>query len=229
MIIEFNGKSFCFTGLLAQLKRSHAEREVRARYGFTQKIVNPALDYLVVGSIPSIGWKYGSYGNKIEQALDFKKNRNCVLQLISEHVFMEALENTPSLSAGEIEGKLLVIKYKSLVMLGNYDHDAIETLLAALDDLGFHVTASLEPPFVYQDLYNQFQGQNLQNLMYLNLRFVKALHIDEDSQSIMDEIAIYLERIKGLDGDISFSEKKEGTASFTTLLNSIPQTLKLEK
>jgi len=140
---------------------------------------------------------------------------------------MEALEHTPSIISGEMECKLLVIRYKSLVVLSNYDHDAIEVLLEALNGSGFHITASLEPPFIYQDLYNQFQGQNLENLMYLNLRLVKELHIDEDSQSIVDEIAISLEKIKGLDGDISFSEKKEGTASFITLLKSIPQNIKL--
>jgi NAD-dependent DNA ligase len=36
-IVEFDGKSFCFTGKLAELKRTLAEREVRGRNGFSQK------------------------------------------------------------------------------------------------------------------------------------------------------------------------------------------------
>lgn len=66
--LDFQGRSFCFTGKLAELKRTRAEREARARGGLTGKVVNGELDYLVVGSIPATGWKHGSYGNKIEKA-----------------------------------------------------------------------------------------------------------------------------------------------------------------
>ena len=38
--IKFDNKSFCFTGGLAELKRTQAEREVRARNGFSQKVIN---------------------------------------------------------------------------------------------------------------------------------------------------------------------------------------------
>jgi hypothetical protein len=40
-------------------------------------------------------------------------------------------------------------------------------------------------------------------------------------------IAKGFESIKGLDGDISWSEKKEGTASFAKLLQDIPLRTKL--
>lgn len=72
----FADKSYCFTGKLAELKRTQAEREVRARGGLTTETVNERLDYLVIGSIPAIGWKHGSYGNKIEKARKIASDRN---------------------------------------------------------------------------------------------------------------------------------------------------------
>jgi len=44
----FENQSFCFTGALVDLKRSAAQREVRARGGLTVDRVNEHLDYLVV-------------------------------------------------------------------------------------------------------------------------------------------------------------------------------------
>ena len=64
-------------------------------------------------------------------------------------------------------------------------------------------------------------GSSIENSMYLNIRIVVPMQIDADSQAIIDEIARGFEAIRGLDGDISFSEKKEGTANFTKLLLSI--------
>jgi DNA ligase (NAD+) len=59
--ILFEGQAFCFTGELADLKRTQAEREVRSRGGLTTNSVTSHLDYLVIGSIPSPGWSYGNY------------------------------------------------------------------------------------------------------------------------------------------------------------------------
>ena len=66
--LEFDGKVFCFTGTLLQLKRTQAERETRARGGVAVSDVNDRLDYLVVGSKASLGWKFGNYGTKIAAA-----------------------------------------------------------------------------------------------------------------------------------------------------------------
>lgn len=84
MSITFHGKSFCFTGKLADLKRSAAERETRARGGLTTEIVNAHLDFLVIGSIPSVGWKHGSYGTKIEKARAIARNSGRLLASPSE-------------------------------------------------------------------------------------------------------------------------------------------------
>lgn len=227
MNIQFNGKSFCFTGVMSQLKRSHAEREVRSRLGFTQKIITISLDYLVIGSIPSFGWKFGDYGKKIQAARGLINGQNKNLLLVSEHDFMEALEQFSPVSDGDINKKLLVIKYKSLVRTDHFDENAVETFLSTLQNANCYVTASLEYPNIYQELYHQYQNDDLTNKMYLNIRIVIPMDIGVDSQDIMDDIAIEFEKIKGLDGDISFIEKIEGSASFYGLLTSIPQFINL--
>ena len=140
---------------------------------------------------------------------------------------MEGLEAYSPVSSGDLELRLLVIRYKSLVLLDYYDQASIELFLRKLQANGCHVIASLEYPNIYQDLYHQYQNTNLENMMYLNIRIVCPLSLDENAQDIMDAIAIEFEKIKGIDGDISFTVKKEGSASFNTLLKSIPEILNL--
>jgi hypothetical protein len=43
-VVEFSNRSFCFTEKLRDLKRTAAEREVRARGGFTLDSINERLD-----------------------------------------------------------------------------------------------------------------------------------------------------------------------------------------
>ena len=83
----FEGKTFCFTGRMAELSRSQSEKEVRSRAGLTQKTINNQLDYLVIGSIPSTGWKHGNYGRKIEKAQELI-GQNLKLKLVSEDDFI---------------------------------------------------------------------------------------------------------------------------------------------
>jgi hypothetical protein len=226
--ITFSGKSFCFTGNMAELKRTQAEREVRSRLGLSQKIVNPQLDYLVIGSIPSIGWKHGDYGNKIEKARQLLKDKNSKLKLVSEHDFILGLENIPVSDSGEIDEKLLVVRYTTFVSNGEFDLNALEDHLRFMQETaGCHVNVSIEEPYIYKDLYNQYAEKDLNNLLLIRCRLVKHLPLDFHSQLFVDDIARGFEIIKGLDGEITFSEKKEGTASFSTLLKTIPQKIKL--
>jgi len=228
MSVQFNGKSFCFTGQLVDLKRSQAEREVRSRLGLSQKVISSHLDYLVIGSKPSLGWKHGDYGNKIEKARQLMKEKGCSLRLISEHDFIVALENIPSTNTGEIDEKILVVRYNVLVTEGAFDVNGIETHLDLLQNsLGFNVNVKVEEPFIYQDLYEQFPGKSLENLLLIRCRMVKLLPLTVDIQPIVDDIAIGFETVQGLDGELTYSEKREGTASFASLLKDMPQNTKI--
>ena len=225
--IEFENKSFCFTGKLAKLKRTQAEREVRARNGYSQKVINNELTYLVLGSIPSTGWKHGNYGNKIVKAKQLIEN-GVDLKIISEKDFMVGLENIATLDSGEIDEKLLICRYKALFGNGDIDLTALEDFLELLTETtNSHISATVEEPFIYKDLYDEFSKEEIDNLLFFQCRIVKHLDLDADSQEFVDIISKGFESIEGLDGDISWSEKKEGTTGFTKLLQDIPLRTKL--
>lgn len=225
--IKFENKCFCFTGGIAELKRTQAEREVRARNGFSQSVINKQLDYLVLGSIPSSGWKHGDFGRKIEKAKELIKT-GAKLKIISEKDFMEALEIFAPKDSGDIDEKLLIIRYKALFENGTIDIEALEEFLNLLKETSnLHVTASIEEPFIYKELYEDFSEQDIENLLFFQCRIVKHLHIDFDCQDYIDSIAKGFESINGLDGEMSWTEKKEGSSSFAKLLKDIPIKTKL--
>jgi len=228
-IVEFDGKSFCFTGKLAELKRTLAEREVRGRNGFSQKVINKELNYLVLGSIASSGWKHGNYGNKIVKAKQLIAN-GAELKIVSEKDFMQGLEKYASTDSGEIDEKLIICRYKALFQNGEIDINALEDYLELLKETSdSHITATIEEPFIYQDLYNEFTEEDIDNLLLFQCRIVKQFDLEENGQEFVDMISKGFESINGLDGDISWTEKKEGTASFAKLLQEIPLKTKLTK
>ena len=151
--VQFENKTFCFTGGMEQLKRTKAEREVRSRQGLSQKSINSNLDYLVVGSKPSPAWKYGDYGTKINKARSLI-NEGAKTQIIPESKFMEALESTMPIDSGEIDEKILICRYRALVSNGEFDILALNELLSLYTEADeYHVTATIEEPYIYKDLY----------------------------------------------------------------------------
>src|SRR5580698_3138422 len=114
----FKDKSFCFTGALAGLKRTAAEREVRSRGGLSMKDVNVNLDYLVIGEKGSAFWKHGSYGSKIEKARQLSRGRKGGPQLVPESEFMLALGECAPEAPGDIHSKVFVANYEFLVKSG---------------------------------------------------------------------------------------------------------------
>ncbi len=220
--IEFENMSFCFTGGLAELKRDQAEREVRARNGFSQKNINRELNYLVLGSIASPGWKFGDFGNKILKAKQLK-DTGAKLKIISEKDFMEGLEIYSPLDSGDIDKKLIICRYKSLFQNGDIDIDALEYFLKQLNETSkSHITSSIEEPYIYKELYNEFSEEDINNMLYFQCRIVKCYDLNEDYKSFIDEIKKGFDGIKGLDGEFYYTEKKEGSSSFAKLLQDIP-------
>lgn len=229
MNIEFNENIFCFTGGLTELKRTQAEKEVRARNGFSQGVINRELNYLVIGSIPSVGWKHGNYGKKIEKARQLIKD-GANLSLISEKDFMLALENTTAMDSGEIDEKLLVIRYSALFLNGDIDITGLEDYLDILKDTSnLHISASIEEPYIYKDLYNEYSEQDIEDLLIFQCRIVKHFSINSETKEFIDNVVKGFESVKGLDGKLTWHEKKEGTASFAKLLQDIPIKTKLKQ
>lgn len=226
--IVFENKTFCFTGKMSELKRTMAEREVRSRNGLSQKAINTNLDYLVIGSISSPAWKFGKYGNKINKARSLI-NDGAKTKLVSEISFMKALETIVPTDAGEIDEKILICRYKALVSNGEFDIVGLEELLEILAETKeSHITATIEEPYIYQDLYEEYSKEDIENLLLFQCRLVKHFPLEVDTQEFVDTIAKGFESIEGLDGDLSWSEKIEGSASYAKLFKEIPQNTSLQ-
>jgi NAD-dependent DNA ligase len=71
--LEFQERSFCFTGKFAYGTRKKCEDAVRDLGGMPMKGVTMALDYLVIGIMPSRDWLESTHGTKIIQAVDFRQ------------------------------------------------------------------------------------------------------------------------------------------------------------
>lgn len=89
-VVEFKGKSFCFTGKMVIGQRSHCQDLTKERSGLI--CVNPVTtcNYLVIGELGSKDWKQTSYGNKILKAVKFRDNGHPV-SIISEQWWTGAL------------------------------------------------------------------------------------------------------------------------------------------
>lgn len=70
--IEIKEKSFCFTGDFVFGPRKVCEVAISTRGG-TISSVTKKLHYLVVGGLGSPEWKHGSFGTKIEKAIQHKQ------------------------------------------------------------------------------------------------------------------------------------------------------------
>lgn len=225
--VEIADKSFCFTGKLAELKRSQAEKEVRARGGLTTNSISVNLDYLVIGSIPSAGWKHGNYGRKIEKAQELIASNN-KLKLVSEDDYMIALENTLEIDSGEIDQKFLLFRYEAFIETDNFSTDELSNLLTRLkEEDSSHITAKFEDPLILQNLYGLFEGIDMSNKMIFKCRIVKQFPLDVELIDFVEFVLNEFESINITDGKYTWSEKKEGSATYARLFKEIPESIEL--
>ncbi len=228
--LEFAGRSFCFTGKLADLKRSAAERETRARGGLTSKVVNGQLDYLVVGSIPATGWKHGSYGTKIEKARRMAPKNDDRPLLVPESAFVEALALVSPTNSGAIDAKVLVVTYKFVAADEHaFDRESVEDALASLRrDLGCHVSVRANLAATCRDLYgDDTLGTVPGTYLVIETRFVRQMALDDDCDDTVDAIERTLETVDGVDGSARWFERTEGSTDYVRLLREIPESLRV--
>lgn len=89
--IEVEGKLFCFTGDFVFGPRRICEQAIERRGG-TISNVTKKLDYLVIGGLGSPEWKHGSFGIKIEKAMQHKQSGSRIL-LVHEDAWASSLNN----------------------------------------------------------------------------------------------------------------------------------------
>lgn len=78
------------TGNFVYAPKSACEEAVVKRGGFVKASVSKKVRYLVVGSLGSPEWKHGSYGTKIERAMQLKRDGGLIL-LVKEDAWAAAL------------------------------------------------------------------------------------------------------------------------------------------
>jgi hypothetical protein len=204
-----------------------AEQEVRARGGLTTKSFSASIDYLVVGSKPSNGWKYGNYGTKIKKAQELIESKK-KLKLVSEDDFMIALENTREIDSGEIDQKFVLFRYEAFLENGTFEIDDLTDLLIRLkEEDNSHITAKLEDPFILQDLYGAYDGKDVSNLVVLKCRIVKQFPLDVEVVDFIDYVLDKFDTINITEGEYTWTEKKEGTATYAKLFKEIPENIEL--
>ena len=227
--LTFQGRHFCFTGKLLDLKRSEAQQQVRARGGLTSNSVNDHLDYLVIGSKPSTGWKFGNYGNKIEKALKITDAEGH-LRIVSEEDFMEALAQEAETNSGAIDAKVVVCKYETTcATAGDIDTEAVSVFLQELrEGGGCHVSLRSFPVASRKRLFDDEDYEDTpDDWLIIHCRVVKQMPLEDDPQNLADMLGRRLGDLLGREGRYSWFERKEGTAGYIRLLRQVPESLRL--
>lgn len=90
--IDFDGKTFCVTGVLKSGNRSELENLISDLGGIPTKTVTKKTDYLIVGDNGNPAWAFACYGRKVEKALEMRKGGHQIC-LVHEFDFMDAVED----------------------------------------------------------------------------------------------------------------------------------------
>jgi len=226
---EFSNRSFCFTGKLRDLKRSAAQREVRARGGFTLDRINERLDFLVVGDEPSAAWKFGNYGRKIEEARKCRSAGSKKPLLLSEAMFTEGLVCCPTTNSGAVDEKVVVCNYKFLVSKGaSVDEDSLSRAVEEVEArFQCHVSASASWASVRRDLFgDDADAISGTDILVVEYRFIRHQSLDDPVTSFLEAVNRAFEGVPGVDGTLRWFERAEGSADFVRLLKEVPSCLR---
>ncbi len=77
--ISFEGKRFLLTGDFVFGKKEKCEQFTKRFGGEISSSISKKIDYVVVGGLGSKEWKFGSFGNKIKDAMQLKSEGSSIL------------------------------------------------------------------------------------------------------------------------------------------------------
>lgn len=89
-LIDFPDKSFCLTGEFVFGPRKSCEDAIARRGGNVLAGITKKLHYVVVGGLGSPEWKHGSFGNKIEKAIQYRRSGQPLL-IVHEDVWAASM------------------------------------------------------------------------------------------------------------------------------------------
>lgn len=93
--VEFEGKSFCITGILKSGSRSSMQKAISELGGIPVSSISKNTDYLIVGDNGNPAWAFSCYGRKVEKAVELRKEGHTIT-LIHEFDFNDILEDNKS-------------------------------------------------------------------------------------------------------------------------------------
>jgi NAD-dependent DNA ligase len=70
--VRFADAAFCLTGDFVFAPRSHCHEQIVKRGGIVKTSVSKKVSYVVIGSLGSPEWSHGSFGQKVERAMQLK-------------------------------------------------------------------------------------------------------------------------------------------------------------
>lgn len=88
--IDFDGRSFCFTGTFLYGTRAACHKATEFAGGIAANGITKKLDYLVIGTNTTGSWANTSFGRKIEKAVDYRSS-GLQLAIVSEACWVSHL------------------------------------------------------------------------------------------------------------------------------------------
>lgn len=89
--IVFLDRSFCLTGKFLHGSRNECKELIEERGGLVVNAINKRLHYLVVGALSSRDWKFSNYGRKIEKAVEYRDEKQCMIRIVSEEMWLGSM------------------------------------------------------------------------------------------------------------------------------------------
>lgn len=89
--VEFEGKTFCITGVLKSGSRSAIQKTISSLGGIPVNTISRKTDYLIVGDNGNQAWAFSCYGRKVEKAIELRKEGHIII-IIHEFDFNDILE-----------------------------------------------------------------------------------------------------------------------------------------
>lgn len=82
--LEFEGRTYCFTGTFNLGTRKDCEKAVAERGGATGGLTKK-IDVLVIGAYVTDSWKHSTFGNKIMQASAWREEGRAIAIVSEQH------------------------------------------------------------------------------------------------------------------------------------------------
>lgn len=83
--VSFPGSSFCLTGDFVLAPRKVCEEMIARHGGVVKSSVSKKIQFLLVGGLGSGEWKHGSFGTKIEKAMELKRDGALIAIVHEDH------------------------------------------------------------------------------------------------------------------------------------------------